>query len=86
MAFQIVKHGSKTFHVYGSGKNRQVIEVGAHRKAAANSGTQPTQSTGTATTGGTSATTTGTATTGSAGTTIAPADTIEPSGTPPASP
>ena len=28
MAFQIVKQGDRTFHVYGKGKNRQMIEVG----------------------------------------------------------
>lgn len=33
MAFQIVKHGARTYHVYGSGAHRQVIEVGAHKKA-----------------------------------------------------
>ncbi len=28
MAFQIVSKGGKTFHVYGTGKDRQMIEVG----------------------------------------------------------
>src|SRR3954452_10716446 len=32
MAFQIVKRGDKTFHVYGSGKHKQEIEVGVHKK------------------------------------------------------
>src|SRR5436305_3112219 len=73
MAFQIVKHGAKTFHVYGSGKNRQVIEVGAHKKAA-DTKTAPATGTG------------GTTSTGTAGTSIAPADTAEPSGTAPDSP
>jgi hypothetical protein len=79
MAFQIVKHGTKTFHVYGSGKNRQVIEVGAHKKAADTSASTTTATGGTPATGGTTPTGTG-------GTTLAPADTAEPSGTAPASP
>src|SRR5690348_5069399 len=33
MAFQIVKRGSKTYHVYGTGKHKQEIEVGAPKKA-----------------------------------------------------
>jgi hypothetical protein len=35
MAFQIVKKGDKTFHVYGTGKDRQMIEVSGEKKAAA---------------------------------------------------
>ena len=38
MAFQIVKRGERTYHVYGSGKHRQEIEVGANKKA---DGTKP---------------------------------------------
>jgi hypothetical protein len=30
MAFQIVHKGGKEFHVYGTGKDRQMIEVGTH--------------------------------------------------------
>jgi hypothetical protein len=33
MAFQIVKKGDKVFHVYGTGKDKQVIEVSSHKKA-----------------------------------------------------
>jgi hypothetical protein len=48
MAFQIVKRGDKTFHVYGTGKHKQEIEVGVHKKKAdspatdATGGTSPT--------------------------------------------
>jgi hypothetical protein len=35
MAFQIVHKGDKTFHVYGTGKDRQMIEVSGEKKAAA---------------------------------------------------
>jgi hypothetical protein len=31
MAFQIVKHGNRVFHVYGKGKHRQVVEVHHHQ-------------------------------------------------------
>ena len=55
MAFQIVKHGEKTFHVYGSGKERQVIEVGAH-KSKTTSPPSATGTTSTPTTGTTSST------------------------------
>lgn len=37
MAFQLVKQGDRTYHIYGSGKNRQVIEVGASRTKPASS-------------------------------------------------
>jgi hypothetical protein len=50
MAFQIVKRGDKTFHVYGTGKHKQEIEVGA--KKADSTATSPT----TATTGTTPST------------------------------
>ena len=33
MAFQIVKKGDKVFHVYGTGKDKQMIEVSSHKKA-----------------------------------------------------
>src|SRR5690349_856565 len=63
MAFQIVHKSGKTFHVYGSGKHRQEIEVNAAKKPAASStSTSPsTQATGgtpstTGTTGSTSQT------------------------------
>jgi hypothetical protein len=55
MAFQIVKRGDKTYHVYGTGKHKQEIEVGA-KKA------DPTT---TAPTTGTTGTTTPTGSTGS---------------------
>lgn len=56
MAFQIVKRGDKTYHVYGTGKHKQEIEVGAAKKA------DPTATT-------TSPTTSTTDTTGSTGST-----------------
>ena len=63
MAFQIIHKSGKTFHVYGSGKHRQEIEVNAAKKPAASStSTSPsTQATGgtpstTGTTGSTSQT------------------------------
>jgi hypothetical protein len=62
MAFQIVKRGDQTFHVYGSGKHKQEIEVGVTKKATSpasttNGGTGATSPTGTTgTTGGTSQT------------------------------
>ncbi|MEA2428077.1 MAG: hypothetical protein QOF37_1705 [Thermoleophilaceae bacterium] len=68
MAFQIVKHGQHTYHVYGSGKHRQVIEVGAKKSATdttptSTGGTTPTTSTNspastTTTTGGATSSTT----------------------------
>jgi hypothetical protein len=54
MAFQIVKRGSKTFHVYGSGKHRQEIEVHAPKKTSSD-GTPATTGT-TGATGSTGAT------------------------------
>jgi hypothetical protein len=57
MAFQIVKRGDKTFHVYGSGKHKQEIEVGAHKKADSTATAPTTATTGTtAPTGSTGAT------------------------------
>lgn len=53
MAFQIVKRGDKTYHVYGTGKHKQEIEVGA-KKANATPATPTTPTT--ATTGTTSPT------------------------------
>ncbi len=58
MAFQIVKKGSKVFHVYGTGKERQTIEVGAKKAAAASTDASTTGTTGAAAaaaTGGTAA-------------------------------
>lgn len=60
MAFQVVKHGDKTFHVYGEGKHRQMIEVGGQpKKSSHSSSTQTSQATGATTdgTGGASAST-----------------------------
>jgi hypothetical protein len=62
MAFQIVKRGDKTFHVYGSGKHQQEIEVGSTKKSSS------TSTTSTTTTGGTG-TNASTSTTGSTGAT-----------------
>jgi hypothetical protein len=44
MAFQVVKRGDKTFHIYGSGKHRQEIEVQA-AKQQSSGGTPATSST-----------------------------------------
>jgi hypothetical protein len=66
MAFQIVKRGDRTFHVYGTGKHKQEIEVGVSKKSDAAS-TNPTTGT-TSTTGSTGGTTaTGTSQTGPTG-------------------
>lgn len=67
MAFQIVKRGDKTYHVYGSGKNRQVIEVGAKKAAAGTKSTDGTKTTGTDTSTSTTAANGGTASTTGAG-------------------
>jgi hypothetical protein len=47
MAFQIVKRGAKTYHVYGTGKHKQEIEVGVAKKPAASTPTAPGTTTGT---------------------------------------
>jgi hypothetical protein len=61
MAFQIVKKGDKVFHVYGTGKDKQTIEIGAKKAAAASTSAASTASTGgTGTTSATTATATGT--------------------------
>ena len=60
-AFVIVKRHGREFHIYGSGKDRNVYEVGRERAA---SGTS--QGSGTSTTSGTTGTT-GAGTTGQAG-------------------
>src|SRR3954469_15260989 len=66
MAFQIVKRGEKTFHIYGSGKHKQETEVGVHKKKDAASTNPTTGTTGaTGSTGGTTAT--GTSQTGPSG-------------------
>lgn len=66
MAFQIVRRGDETYHVYGKGKHRQVVEVSSPKKAdetprneAANGGTkasdtEPSSSTRSTGTGGAS--------------------------------
>jgi hypothetical protein len=63
MAFQIVKKGDKVFHVYGTGKDRQMIEVGEHKKA---TGSAPASSS--TTTGSSSTTSSSSATGGTGGT------------------
>jgi hypothetical protein len=55
MAFQIVKRGDKTFHVYGSGKHKQEIEVGASKKSSSSPATGTPATGGTTSTGSTSA-------------------------------
>ena len=64
MAFQIVKRGDKTYHVYGTGKHKQEIEVGAGK--AADTSTSTTTSPTTSTTG-TSTTTSPTGSTSQTG-------------------
>jgi hypothetical protein len=54
MAFQVVKHSGKTFHVYGSGKHRQEIEVHAPKNQT--SGGTPATTGTTGATGSTSPT------------------------------
>jgi hypothetical protein len=67
-AFLIVKRAGREFHVYGTGEDRSVYEVGRERKTAPATGTNGTGTTGTGTTG---TGTTGTDTTGTTGTTPA---------------
>ena len=55
MAFQIVHKGDKTYHVYGSGRHRQEIEVNAARQPAASTADTTSAAT-TDTTGSTGAT------------------------------
>lgn len=67
MAFQIVKKGDKTFHVYGTGKHKQTIEIAP--KKAANASTDAST---TGSTGGSASASAATATaTGTGGTTAA---------------
>lgn len=67
MAFQIVKKGSKVFHVYGTGKHKQTIEIAP--KKAANASTDAST---TGSTGGSASASAATATaTGTGGTTAA---------------
>jgi hypothetical protein len=33
-AFDLITHGGRTFHAYGTGKDRVVVEVGGHHPAA----------------------------------------------------
>jgi hypothetical protein len=49
MAFQIVKRGDKTYHVYGTGKHKQEIEVGAAKKPDPSTTAPTTATTGTTT-------------------------------------
>jgi hypothetical protein len=65
MAFQIVKRGDKTFHVYGSGKHKQEIEVGVNKKSDSTATTPTGTTSTTGSTGGTTAT--GTSQTGPSG-------------------
>jgi hypothetical protein len=69
MAFQVVHKSGKTFHVYGSGKHRQEIEVGAHKNASSPTTptTSPTPATGTAGTPGTTGSSGSTSQTGPGG-------------------
>jgi uncharacterized membrane protein YgcG len=56
MSFQLVKHGDKVFHIYGTGKTRQVIEVKQHK---ADAGTKSNSTTSSSTTSSSSSTTGG---------------------------
>lgn len=60
MAFQLVKKGDKVFHVYGTGKDRQTIEVGAKKAKPAAATDAAASAPTTAATGGTPAGTGGT--------------------------
>jgi hypothetical protein len=78
-AFLIVKRHGREFHIYGTGEERKVYEVGRTRDASTDSGTATsgtsatgttgTGASGTGTTGTGSTAATGTATTGTTGTT-----------------
>jgi hypothetical protein len=74
MAFQIVKKGNKVFHVYGTGKDKQMIEVSAHKKAqhSAASGGAGASGAGTVTGGTTASDDTADATASGTGGTAAP--------------
>ena len=67
-AFLIVKRAGREFHIYGTGDDRSVYEVGRSREAAADNGTTgadstPSGTTTTGTTGTSGATTSGTTST-----------------------
>ena len=70
-AFLIVKRAGREFHIYGTGEDRSVYEVGRERKTAPGTGTTGTGTTGTTGTGTTGTTGTGTTGTGTTGTTPA---------------
>jgi hypothetical protein len=60
MAFQIVHKGGKVFHVYGTGKHQQSIEVAAaHKKATHSSSSTTTGSSSSSSTGSSAASGTG---------------------------
>ena len=65
MAFQIVKKGDKVFHVYGTGKHQQSIEVASDKKKATGSSSSTATST---TTGSTSSGSASSAAAGTGGT------------------
>jgi hypothetical protein len=67
MAFQIVKRDDKTFHVYGSGKHRQEIEVSAAKQPASSSPGTTSTTPATGATPSTSGTSGATSQTGPAG-------------------
>ena len=56
-AFLIVKRHGREFHIYGSGEDRSVYEVGRARDAGSDSGTTTSGTTGTTGTTGTASTT-----------------------------
>jgi hypothetical protein len=72
MAFQIVKKGDKVFHVYGTGKDKQVIQVGPREHKAAHSTTPADTVGGGTTASGDSADATVPATASGTGGTAAP--------------
>jgi hypothetical protein len=79
-AFLIVKRHGREFHVYGTGKERTVYEVGRERSTTPATGTNGTSGTGTTGTSGTGASgtsapatgTSGASTTAASGTTSTP--------------
>ena len=66
-AFLIVKRHGREFHIYGTGEDRTVYEVGRKRDASADSGTTTSGTTGAGT--GTAGASTGSTATGTTGTT-----------------
>jgi hypothetical protein len=75
-AFVMVERNGVEFHIYGTGKNRTVVEMKRHTPAAASTG--PTTTTGSVTPDTGTATTPTTATTPSTGTTTTTGGSVSP--------